>query len=210
MSGMMLSRVTRVKVGALGVPPCLITSAVPSQLLPTNRTGVVWVGAAAPASEGDAATTLAASTNAAITIISVFLPEGLTDTPPRLDATDARTERAFSYPAQTAHKPLVAHGTNTPCTENSVFGPVSASPSVPPSNSCTWPSCQIARAPSAAAPGTIALKLVSVEHVAPIVVSGVAAHGTVAPNPLSSTVEGSSTAASRSVIRVSITASSSP
>src|SRR5215208_4932804 len=90
MSGMMLSRATRAKVGWLGVPPCLITSAVPSQLLPTNRTGETWLGAAAT---GDAdASTLATRANAAITIVTV-LADALTGTrivlPGSLDAETA-------------------------------------------------------------------------------------------------------------------------
>ena len=79
---MMLSRATRVNVGWLGVPPCLITSAVPSQLLPTKSTGTTSLGlaGAAVAEDTDATTTLAARANAAIRIATVCLADALTDT----------------------------------------------------------------------------------------------------------------------------------
>jgi hypothetical protein len=79
---MMLSRATRTNVGWLGVPPCLITSAVPSQLLPTKSTGTTSLGlrvGAAAAGDADATHTLAAKANAAIRA-TVFFPLGLTDT----------------------------------------------------------------------------------------------------------------------------------
>jgi hypothetical protein len=66
-----------VNVGLLEVPPCRITSAVPSQLLPTNSTGVTWLGAAA-AGDADASATLAAQAHAAIKIVNVFLAGALT------------------------------------------------------------------------------------------------------------------------------------
>src|SRR5688572_29799458 len=82
MSGMMFSRATRVNVGRVDVPPCRITSAVPSQLLPTNSTGTVSVGRgpATAAGESDAATMQAASINAARKTSGDLLRAPLTDT----------------------------------------------------------------------------------------------------------------------------------
>src|SRR5213594_1822707 len=93
MSGMMLSRATRTNVGWLGVPCCLITSAVPSQLLPTKSTGTTALGLPAGAAVAedatlvtDAAATLAAN-NAATRIATVFLPTAITDASTLLPVT---------------------------------------------------------------------------------------------------------------------------
>jgi hypothetical protein len=54
-----------------------------------------------------------------------------------------------------------------------------ATPLAPPSKTCTCPSCQIVRLNSSTDPGTAAFAVVATEQVAPMLVSGVAAQGTV-------------------------------
>jgi hypothetical protein len=66
-----------------------------------------------------------------------------------------------------------------PSAANSVFGVVDATPSGPPSNTLTWPNCQIARWDGTIAPGVTALKDVLTEQVLPIDVEPVVTHGTV-------------------------------
>ena len=65
-------------------------------------------------------------------------------------------------------------------------------PSAPPSKTSSAPSSQIARAPSAIAPGRIASKLLDSEHAQPVASLSVCAHGTISGNRKSTTVAGSS------------------
>ena len=92
-------RATRENVGALGVPPCLITSAVPSQLLPTKSTGTTPLGllaGAAVAGDANATATLAAK-SAAIRIARVFLPTGIPDAR-TLPAPNTQLDAALTLP----------------------------------------------------------------------------------------------------------------
>src|SRR5438876_950171 len=79
-------------------------------------------------------------------------------------------------------------GTKTPCTANNELSAVAAAPSGPPSSTWTCPSCHTARSPCCTAPGVSASMLVETAQLAPLVVSAVAVHGTVAASGTSCTV----------------------
>ena len=98
----------------------------------------------------------------------------------------AATEAAVF--GETFREGPLAQGTNTPCTAKSVLSCVETSPSAPPSNTLTCPSCQIARRPSRNDPGAIESAVVVTAQVAPTVVLEVAVQGTVIEMLLSSVV----------------------
>ena len=78
-----------------------------------------------------------------------------------------------------------------PWVAKSVFGPVPARPSGPPSVTFTVPSCQFDLLSSTTAPGISALNVVDSEQAAPICALVVAVQGTVAGKSTSWVVAGS-------------------